>query len=61
MVFFYLGEKQGMIVNDDSSWYNRVGDFLMPICEGRKCMVRDQLIKYFRVTALIYIYIYIYI
>ena len=25
---FCLGEKQGMLINDEcSSWYNRVGDF----------------------------------
>ena len=25
---FYLGEKQGMLVNDEcSSWYNRIGNF----------------------------------
>ena len=34
---FCLGEKQGMIVNDDCSlWYNRVGDFLMLVWERRK-------------------------
>ena len=27
---FCLGEKQGMLANDEcSSWYNRVGDFLV--------------------------------
>ena len=32
-----LAEKQGMVVNDAcSSWYNRVGDFLMLIWERRK-------------------------
>ena len=34
---FCLGEKQGMIVNDDcNSWYNRVGDSLMLVWEKRK-------------------------
>ena len=34
---FCLGEKQGMIVNDDcSSWYNRVGEFLISVWERRK-------------------------
>ena len=34
---YCLGEKQGMIVNDDcSSCYNRVGDCLMSIWERRK-------------------------
>ena len=29
---FYLGEKQGMIINDDCSlWYNKVGDILMSV------------------------------
>ena len=34
---FCLGEKQGMLVNDEySSWYNRVGDFLVSILDRRK-------------------------
>ena len=34
---FCLGEKQGMIVNNDCSlWYNRVGVFLMSVWERRK-------------------------
>ena len=34
---FCLGEKQGMLINDDcSSWYNRVGDFLMSVGDRRK-------------------------
>ena len=33
----YLGEKQGMLVNDEcSSWYNKVGDFLMSVWDRRK-------------------------
>ena len=34
---FCLGEKQGMLVNDEcSSWYNKVGDFLMSVWDRRK-------------------------
>ena len=34
---FCLGEKQGMLVNDEcSSWYNIVGDFLMSVWDRRK-------------------------
>ena len=34
---FCLGEKQGMIINNGcSSWYNRIGDFLMSVWERRK-------------------------
>ena len=34
---FCLGEKQGMLINDEcSSWYNRVGDFLMSVWDRRK-------------------------
>ena len=34
---FCLGEKQGMLVNDEcSSWYNKVGDFLMSVWDKRK-------------------------
>ena len=34
---FDLGEKQGMLVNNEcSSWYNRVGDFLMSVWDRRK-------------------------
>ena len=34
---FCLGEKLGMLVNDEcSSWYNRVGDFLLWVLEQRK-------------------------
>ena len=34
---FCLGEKQGMLVNDEcSSWYNRVGNFLVSIWDRRK-------------------------
>ena len=58
-MIFCLGEKQGMIVNDDcSSWYNRVhvGDFLMSVWERRKeicCMVRDQLVRFLRAAPLL--------
>ena len=32
-----LGEKQGMLANDAcSSWYNKVGDFLMSVWDRRK-------------------------
>ena len=34
---FCLGEKQGMLINNEcSSWYNRVGDFLMSVWDRRK-------------------------
>ena len=34
---FCLREKQHMLVNDDcSSWYNRVGNFLVSIWDRRK-------------------------
>ena len=34
---FCLGEKQGVLVNDDcSSWYNKVGDFVMSVWDRRK-------------------------
>ena len=34
---FCLGEKQGMLVNDECrSWYNKVGDFLMSVWDRRK-------------------------
>ena len=34
---FCLGEKQDMLINDeDSSWYNEIGDFLMSVWERRK-------------------------
>ena len=34
---FCLGEKQGTLINDEcSSWYNRVGDFLMSVWDRRK-------------------------
>ena len=34
---FCLGQKQGMLVNDEcSSWYSRVGDFLMSVWDRRK-------------------------
>ena len=34
---FCLGEKQGILVNDErSSWYNKVGDFLMSVWNRRK-------------------------
>ena len=34
---FCLGEKQGMLVNDEcSSWYNKVKDFLMSVWNRRK-------------------------
>ena len=34
---FCLGEIQGMLVNDKcSSWYNRVGDFVMSAWNRRK-------------------------
>ena len=34
---FCLGEKQGMLVNDEcSSWYNKVGDSLMSVHNRRK-------------------------
>ena len=34
---FCLGEKQGMLVNDEcSSWYNKVGDVLMSVWDSRK-------------------------
>ena len=34
---FCLGEKQGLLINDEcSSWYNRVGDFLMSVWDRRK-------------------------
>ena len=42
---FCLGEKQGMVINDEcSSWYNRVGDFLCQFGIGGKkfYMVMDQ-------------------
>ena len=43
-----LGEKQGMVVNNDcGSWYNRIGNFDMGM------MVRDWLIKFFRVNPLL--------
>ena len=52
---FCLGEKQG--VNDDcSSWYNRVGDFLMSIYgrERRKFyMAKDQYIRFLRTSPLL--------
>ena len=53
---FCLGEKQGMIVNDDYTlWYNRVSDFLMSVWERRKeiCMARDHLVKFLRPTPLL--------
>ena len=40
-----LGEKQGMLVNDEcSSWYNRVGDFLYQfgIEENSYCTPTNQ-------------------
>ena len=34
---FCLGEKQGMLINDECScWYNRVGDFLLSVWDRRK-------------------------
>ena len=42
---FYFGEKQGMLVNDDCSfWYNRVRDseYQCGIEEKNFCMARDQ-------------------
>ena len=34
---FCVGEKQGMLVNDEcSSWYDKVGDFLMSVWSRRK-------------------------
>ena len=45
-----------MMMSDDCSlWYNRVGDFLMLVLERIKeiCMVRDQLIRFLRVTPLL--------
>ena len=34
---FCLGEEQGMLINDEcSSWYNRVGNFLMSVWERRE-------------------------
>ena len=34
---FCLGEKEVMLVNDEcSSCYNRVGDFLISVCDRRK-------------------------
>ena len=34
---FCLGDKQGMLINDEhSSWYNRVGYFLMLVWDRRK-------------------------
>ena len=34
---FCLGEKQGMLVNNECrSWYNRVGDFLLSVWEERE-------------------------
>ena len=34
---FCWGEKQSMLVNDEcSSWYNKVGDFLMSVWDRRK-------------------------
>ena len=34
---FSLGEKEGILVNDECSpWYNRVGDFLVSIWDRRK-------------------------
>ena len=34
---FCLGEKQGMLINDECScWYNRVGDFLLSVLDRRK-------------------------
>ena len=34
---FCLGEKRGVLVNDDcSSWYNKVGDFVMSVWDRRK-------------------------
>ena len=49
---FCSGEKQGMLVNDEcSSWYNKVGDFLVSVWDRRKeilygnesvCMARQD-------------------
>ena len=34
-VAFCLGEKQGMLINGEcSSWYNRVGNFVMSVWKG---------------------------
>ena len=36
-IVFCLGEKQCMLVNDEcSSWYNRVGNFLLSASDRRK-------------------------
>ena len=38
-ISYTLGEKQGMLVNDEctcNSWYNKVGDFLMSVWNRRK-------------------------
>ena len=35
--FFCLDFKQGILINDEcSSWYNRVGDFLVSVWDRRK-------------------------
>ena len=52
---FCLGEKQGMLVYYEcSSWYNRVGDFLLVVWDGRKkfYMVMDQYARSVRPTPL---------
>ena len=34
---FCLGKKQGMLINNECSyWYNRVGDFLLSVWNRRK-------------------------
>ena len=36
-IMLCLGEKQGMMINDEcSSWYNRVGNFLISVWDKRK-------------------------
>ena len=36
-ILFFIGEEQGMLVNNEcSSWYDRVGDFLVSIWDRRK-------------------------
>ena len=41
----HLGEKQGMLINDECSlWYNRVGDFLLSVWDRRKNFICNGLV-----------------